>query len=491
MTVQLPPSSARHQELNTLVDQIMSLSTGLLAQDLRRWKEDLQARLERVQQHPEQNLGFIEEHVRQSTLQLQCLLVQEAMQTKADAVADNCPDCQTPLSHKKSRVRKNIDVYCGAVPLWRTHGWCSQCEKWHFPADRALGLRPDSAASPLVQEMSALLVSKMPAEQAAALTLRLTGRSLSRSTLARQAQAQGDQAIVLRDHLIAQPVLTLLKTPALPGPEPSLAPFTLIIQLDAWNIRERDHWGQTEERQKNNEETNRWHWVYTGTCFHLQHRCQKGKHKDKLRAVITQRSYVATRGGIDALMKQIHYEATLRGLAQAERVLVLADGAVWIWNLVQDRFKEAIQRLDLFHANSYLWAVANELHGKGTAQARAWVKPLLRQLRNDEAQNVITQLEELKPRLNAAAAKTAGSAIEYYQNNQSRMKYKEGEQRNEPVGSGPIEATCRQLQCRMKRPGQFWSTHGDEALLCLDMFWRNERWELLFPHAQLTSTTNN
>jgi hypothetical protein len=92
-------------------------------------------------------------------------------------------------------------------------------------------------------------------------------------------------------------------------------------------------------------------------------------------------------------------------LDPGQRVLVIADGAVWIWNLVEDRFKEAVQRLGLYHANTYLWAVANEL--------------------------------------------------------------------------------------QMKRCGQFWSTQGDEALLCLEMFWRNQRWELLFPHAKLTAIANN
>ncbi len=155
------------------------------------------------------------------------------------------------------------------------------------------------------------------------------------------------------------------------------------------------------------------------------------------------------------------------------------------------RFKDAIQRLDLYHANTYLWAVAHELHGAGTPEARRWVKPLLKQIRNDPVAHVITQWEDLTPRLGAAAAKAAGDAIEYYQNNQQRMKYKQARQRKEPVGSGAIESTCRQRQCRMKRCGQFWSTRGDEALLCLEMFWRNERWELLFPHAKLTAVSNN
>jgi predicted membrane protein len=496
MTVYLPPTRcpSASSSLEAVVDEIVAQGEQhLLEQDIAYWREDLRQRLEQVQQHPEQGLGFIEEHVRQATLRLQCLLLQKAMQDKANSVDEKCPDCHDNLCDKKRRVPRWIDAYCGKVKLVRTHGWCPRCEHWVFPADRVLGLRADSTASPLVQEMCALLVSKMPAEQAEALSLRVTGRRLSRSTLGREAQRQGESALGVRQQLVQAPVWAAPppKTKTAVGVDQPIKPFTLVIQIDAWNIRERDYWGQTQKRRRHNLELDRWHWVYTATCFHLSHRCQKGPFKTKQRAIITERSYVATRGGVEALMQQLYYEARARGLAQAQRVLVIADGAVWIWNLVQDRFQDAIQRLDLYHANSYLWAVANELHGAGTREARQWVKPLLKQIRNDQVARVITQLEDLQPPLTEAAAKAAGQAIEYYQNNQKRMKYKQGRQLKEPVGSGAIESTCRQLQCRMKRCGQFWSTRGDEALLCLEMFWRNERWEMLFPHAKLTATANN
>ncbi len=478
--------------LDELVEEIVADGEErVLEQDIAHWREDLRKRLEQVHQHPEQGLGFIEEHIRQATLRLQCLLVQKAMQDKANQVEEKCPDCGRPLCHKKRQVVRWIDAYCGKVKLVRTHGWCPHCEHWVFPADRALGLRADSTASPLVQETCALLVSKMPAEQAEALSLRVTGRRLSRSTLAREAQRQGDQAIGVRQKLVEGTVVKAPVAKATAGLDQPPEPFTLVIQLDAWNIRERDYWGQTKRQRRKDPKFDRWHWVYTATCFRLNHRCKKGRFKNKLRPIITERSYVATRGGIEALMQQIYYEAKARGLAQAARVLVIADGAVWIWNLVEDRFKDAVQRLDLWHANSYLWAVANDLHGKGSKEARQWVKPLLKQVRNDQVAKVITQLEELKPHLAKTAAKTADEAIEYYQKNRQRMKYKEGRKRKEPVGSGAIESTCRQLQCRMKRCGQFWSTRGDEALLCLEMFWRNERWEMLFPHAKLTALANN
>lgn len=474
-----------------LVDEITSwIQPALLAADIEHWRQDLQERFERVHQHPEQGLGFIEEHMRQSTLELQRKLVERAMQAKADTVDENCPCCQTPLIERKYRVAKTINSYCGALQLHRTHGWCKRCEEWRFPADVALGLSSGSTASPLVQEMSALLVSKMPAEQAESVSQRLTGIQLSRSTLGREATRQGDRAIELRHKQTTQPVFVP------PKPEPAKAsvgldqpqkPFTLVIQIDAWNIRERDHWGHTQARLQQGQELERWHWVYTGTAFRLEQRIKKGKR----RALITQRSYVATRHGIESLTKQLHYEAMVRGLGQTQRVLVIADGAVWIWNLVEDRFSEATQRLDLYHANAYLWAVANLIHGTNTAEARKWVKPLLKQLRTDKVANVISTLDELQPRLNAAAAQAATKTIEYYKNNQDRMKYKQAEKLGEPLGSGAIESTCRQLQCRMKRCGQFWSTEGDESLLCLEMFWRNERWDLLFPHVAVTARSGN
>jgi hypothetical protein len=45
----------------------------------------------------------------------------------------------------------------------------------------------------------------------------------------------------------------------------------MIIQWDAWNIRERDAWGRSAALRRAGREPERWHWVYTGTCFRLDH----------------------------------------------------------------------------------------------------------------------------------------------------------------------------------------------------------------------------
>lgn len=450
--------------------------------------EELREALQKIRENPAQDAGFTEESIRQHCRELERRLLADALQRQADSVAAMCPKCgDVPLTgrwRQKSRLWRTLS---GPMCVTRTGGYCKRCDASHYPADARLGLSGGSTASPLLREISALLVSKMPAEQAEEISHRVCGIRLNHASLARDARRQGDRAIEMLPGLQARAARTTQK-PLQGEVEPK--PFTLVLQIDAWNIRERDHWNETEAMRASDPSFSRWHWVYVATAFRLDQRCvtgQPGKH----RAVITERSHVATREGIETMTRQLHGEAVRRGLATAERVLVIADGAVWIWNASKDRFPNAVQRLDLFHANSYLWAVAHELHGAGSAAARQWVKPLLRQVREDRTPAVITELRELLPTLTEAQAKKVHTTVEYYTNNLHRMKYAEGERRHEPVGSGAIESTCRQLQCRMKRCGQFWTQPGDEALLTLGTFWRNGYWEKLFPHAELTSASRN
>jgi hypothetical protein len=86
------------------------------------------------------------------------------------------------------------------------------------------------------------------------------------------------------------------------------------------------------------------------------------------RPFLSERGYVATRKGLDAFKQQLYAESVRRGLLQAAHVLILADGAVWIWNIAEDKFKGAKQRVDLYHVQEHLWSPAADLHRKGTQE---------------------------------------------------------------------------------------------------------------------------
>jgi hypothetical protein len=63
------------------------------------------------------------------------------------------------------------------------------------------------------------------------------------------------------------------------------------------------------------------------------------------------------------------------------------------------------------------------------------------------------------------------------------MDYAAARRAGEPQGSGAMESTCRPQQGRFKRPGQFRRCAGEEGLMCLETFWRNDRWHRLYPHS--------
>jgi hypothetical protein len=329
--------------------------------------------------------------------------------------------------------------------------------------------------------MAALAASKMPVADASEVLEHLAGVQLPRATLDREARRQGQRAQRLRSQLDRQAATDKGQL------ELVLEPYQMIIQLDAWNVRERDGWGQTATLRRRGHPPERWHWVYTGTVFRLDHRGQTAGG----RPIIVQRGYVLTREGLDALREQVHAEALRRGLGQAGSVLVIGDGAVWIWRLADDRWPQARQRLDFYHAVQHLAVVGRALWGEDQPRLQAWIKPLVRQLKNESAVKVIRQLEEALASLPPGpVAQTLTKEVTYFREHRDRMDYRAARRAGEPIGSGPVEATCRQAQCRFKRPGQFWTPAGDEALLCLETFGRNGRWSLLFPHTAFDPARN-
>lgn len=499
------------QAASTATEMAAALAVSraqLTEAELADWRRDMEQRLEQIQKHPEKNLGFIEEELARGSQEPLRLLAQRAAQAKANATPCQCSRCHIPLQ-RVQMLRRGIDSRFGHLQIYRGYGWCPECETWSFPADLALGLNKNSPASPYLQEVTALLNTKMPSGQAVEVASRF-GLDLSRCFIQREAHRQGLKAEQIRQNQLAQlDTWEQIQELAAAQEGSASAPFTLVIEIDAWNIRERDDWGRSEKAREealrqNKEAPSKWHWVYVATVFRLDHRGETAGG----RPIISQRAYVCTRLGIAPLMRQLYPQAIDCGLGQARDVLVIADGAAWIWKAVKDRFPEARCRLDLYHADEHLWTIAHELYGKDTPEAKQWVEPILKQLHQDEPAQVTQSLKDIADKVKDKLQEKVQAQITYFENNQNRINYKailaarkavkkgtatqaEKIKACEPLGSGAIESTCRQYQCRFKRTGQFWSVQGDEALMCLETFWRNNRWHDLFPHAKPPSIANN
>ena len=420
-------------------------------------------------------LGHLEESLKRPLNTFLAAALEKAAQEKADSLPPHCPHCRTKLTALR-KVERKVQTAFGEIKLLRLTGHCRKCKKRVCPADEALGL--EKGYSSAVQESAALLASKMPVGEAAAVLERLTGRQLSSATIHRIAQDAGKKAKKKRSSQDEQARQNI-------GLADVPAPNTLVIMLDAWNIRERDHWGKTEAMRRRGLEPERWHWVWTGTVFSLEARAEK-----EGRPVIIERGYVATREGAAAFSEQIHAESLRLGLGKARKVLVMGDGASWIWNIAADRFKEAAQRIDYFHVQDHLWQVARQLHGD-TPATKGWMTRMSKHLQEGRASHVIAVIEKAAASCTPEQRPILARECNYFREHQHRMDYDIAQELGEPSGSGAIESTCRQYQCRFKRPGQFWSKEGDDALLCLDTFWRNARWRILFPHIDGLTPSRN
>ena len=256
-------------------------------------------------------------------------------------------------------------------------------------------------------------------------------------------------------------------------------PFSLVVMLDGWMVRERGaDWGlKPAENAANRVE---WHEMKAGIVFRVDQRAETQSG----RRMILEKHYVGYRGTPYDFGRRLYAEVLRRGLMQATRVYVVADGAVWIWNLVEDRFSEATGVLDFYHASQHLWAVAHEMHADED-EARQWIEPLLHQLKHGGEAGVLKTLEDLLAlcgELAEESAQVIEREVNYFQSHRDHIHYKQVESQGCPKGSGAVESTCSQFQDRFKRTGQFWSVPGKRYLMALELADRNgdfdEIWEI-------------
>jgi hypothetical protein len=141
-----------------------------------------------------QTMGDLEQEILQQTQGLELRLLEEASQKKADQIPPVCAVCGNKLSRVSNGHERTFQTRFGQVTIQRSRGWCKRCKASRFPADYALGLEEAGSASPSVQEMAALVASKMPVSEASAVLERLTGVKLPPATLDREARRQGKRA---------------------------------------------------------------------------------------------------------------------------------------------------------------------------------------------------------------------------------------------------------------------------------------------------------
>ena len=334
------------------------------------------------------------------------------------------------------------------------YGQCRVCPRGTWPVLRELGVDGEGF-TPALQALATLASVVEPYETASTEWLgRMAGVNVSTEKM---------QALVHEEGARAAEALTA--APPAVGPAPPSAPGPLTVGIDGGMVFVDKRWQEVKLACLSDVEDR----VDTPT-----------------RGVLTRRSVVAVRGTPEALAARVWPQAAALG-ADHRRVVVLGDGAPWIWHLAEVVFPNRVEILDWYHADEHISAVARALYGEGTETAAAWRTTQLDRLATDGVDHILERLRFLGAHQRTVAQRTAVADLaRYLTTNRERMRYQTFRAAGYAIGSGAVEsAVSHVVQQRMKRVGRRWRSAGADAMLALrsiyrttgawDRFWTSRR----------------
>ena len=355
----------------------------------------------------------------------------------------------------------------GMVKLEVDHGQDPQDKHWGCPIREEWGLTAHQQMSPALEQKLAFTATLAGSYEAAAQVAANWNCPVDDSVIHALVQRLGSKAEVQTQARLQQ---------APQESQPQRRPSELaLLMVDGWFARFRGPgWGKKRTKQERVE----WHEIKNGV-FYLH---EQSARTEGGRAVITDKVVVRSQGDPADLGQRLHWEARRGGLARAKETLVLGDGIAWIWNLKANRWPEARELLDFWHGGQHLWNLGRACNGTDEAKVTEWVEQRLHRLAHGHEQKVLKEISAIR-----CSPSQAGEIVRkeqnYFAGQSQRMHYKEMADRGWPIGSGPVESSCRQDQRRFKGPGQSWTRQGFANLSALDQARRNHHWDELWLNA--------
>jgi hypothetical protein len=363
---------------------------------------------------------------------------------------------------RRQRRKLTLESSVGPVEIQTDYGQQSGGGDWICPQRQHWGIGPHQKMTPALEDRLCLTVTMTGSYKKAAQVAGKWGGAADDSKLHAMVQRVGARAEEQTRQRIRTPVREQ---------EPQRKASELgVLLVDGWQVRHRGPGWGVKKTQENRVE---WHEMKMGVYYQIE----QASVAENGRAELAEKTLVSTLADAVELGQRLNWEAMRAGLGRARNLEMLGDGAEWIWNLKDNRWKEAVEVLDFYHGSEHVWALGRTV--KGEKQAKDWVEPLLHQLRHGKEKKALRQIARL-PAGKGERGKIVRGEQNYFAHNAHRMKYKQTADRGWPIGSGAVESACRQRQCRFKGPGQFWTAKGLRNLCALEEARHNQHWDELW-----------
>ena len=192
-----------------------------------------------------------------------------------------------------------------------------------------------------------------------------------------------------------------------------------------------------------------------------------------------------TFGDVEGFMALLEMYLVKLGVVHASQVLLVADGAPWIWQRIPVLLQrlglcaeQIVELIDFYHAAENLWKFAEGIFCK-TTQAKEWFEKARSTMKYKSFSALVKEMQKLVDALSSHKKKTEAEAkLSYFSDQPQRFNYSQVKAMNLPIGSGAIESLIRQVvNLRLKGNGKFWLPEQVEIILHGRCQWAAAQWD--------------
>jgi hypothetical protein len=396
----------------------------------------------------------IEIAARRQVLALAARAVEQRLNADTSDHAGPSLDCECGQAARYAGRRiKVVQSILGELKLDRAYYHCQLCSSGFYPRDRQLGIEK-TCFSPATVRMIGTVGSMISFQEGSQLLWELAGIGIDASQVERNAEALGSE-IAADERLYSGPL----------GEDP--LPSTLYLGLDGTGIpmRAEELAGRAGKQTDGSAKTRE---VKICAVWSAEARDSEGlpmrdQGSVSYSAAIESAATPDTAEHRSAFAERVLREARRRRFCEAQRMVVVADGAPWIWNIAQDLLPGAIQIVDRFHVKQTLHRTAQAIFGSTGAQAKQWATVRCAELDSGKLSAIVHAL-----RPHAGTCADAARCRFYIVRNRYRMRYPQFHKRGLCTSSGVLEAGCKvAIGTRLKRSGMHWTLAGANKIIAL------------------------
>jgi len=289
--------------------------------------------------------------------------------TGHDGQHRECASCGGSHEFNGNRDKKYLTLV-GEVKLCRAYYPTGhECDANGFPLDEKLGI-VNSRTTPGIRRAMSWMGAMEPFEKAEESFFTVSGLQVSRTLIWTTAETAGEKLAEQEEQ--GRKIAMTKPIEIKPVSDPIAR---LYGTMDGAKIHLQDGWKEIKVMA----------WYEADT--------KQSGDRERAKNV----SYRARLESAEAFGEFFWAEGRLRGVERAKEIVILGDGAPWIWNLVGHHLPRAIQIVDYYHASEHLWDVGKAIFGEGTPATSKWVKEAKKLLTAGKIEKLIATFEKLKP----------------------------------------------------------------------------------------------